>query len=503
MSNHSDLPVVLLEPTAARPHRDALVALALLAGATVVNLLLDRHTTLMSEAMVYVLAVVLASYAISRLAAVVAALGAVLGLNFFFIEPRYTLEIDAQENATALLAMLGVALVISHLAAVSRRETESARLNERRARHLQELAMELANSSVPSDVHVLAQRALGRAFSGPCAVALTGQDNELRLGDDQQDIRDGMHACIRETAVLGPGTGRWPGLNAWYLPLKSERHIGGAACIRNVNARDVGGLEHAQAICALVGQALWRMKLSTSVHAAEEQAQWHKAQNTFLAAISHDFRTPLGSIMAAASALDMQRHKLPEPEQQRLLESIVGEAGHLATLTENTLQLVRLENAGELALDWQSVEEMVGAVLARVRARDVNRRIRSVVPPKLPLVKGDPVLLAQLLENLLDNALKYSADIIELAVSADSDHIILAVDDRGDGIASGEELAIFEPFRRSDRSGKRGTGLGLAVCRAIARAHGGELTRVARDGGGSSFVLRLPVEQLQPVPEPA
>jgi two-component system sensor histidine kinase KdpD len=239
------------------------------------------------------------------------------------------------------------------------------------------------------------------------------------------------------------------------------------------------------------------------VHTAEEQSQWHKAQNTFLAAISHDFRTPLASIMAAASALEMQRQKLPEPEQNRLLGSIVGEARHLATLTENTLQLVRLESADGLAFDWQSVEEIVGAVLGRVRARDVSRRIRFQVPTGLPLIKGDPVLLTQLLENLLDNALKYSADNIDLTASNQGAYIELAVQDRGDGVAAGEELAIFEPFRRGDRSGKRGTGLGLAVCRAIARAHGGELTRVARHGGGSSFVLRLPVEQLQPLAEVA
>lgn len=226
-------------------------------------------------------------------------------------------------------------------------------------------------------------------------------------------------------------------------------------------------------------------------------------QNTFLAAISHDFRTPLATIMAAASSLQVQRHKLPEAEQSRLLRSIVDEAGHLVTLTENTLQLVRLEKAGELVLDWQSIEEIVGAVLGRVRGRDVSHRIRSNVPAGLPLLKGDPVLLSQLLENLLDNALKYSADVIELAVTRKANRIEVAVHDRGDGIAAGEELAIFEPFRRGDRTGKRGTGLGLAVCRAIARAHGGELTRVDRAGGDSSFVLWLPVDPSQPIPQPA
>lgn len=493
----------LAEPPPARAGRDGAIAFALVAGATAVNHALDGRASLTSQAMLYVLALVIVAYTASRTAAVLAAVAAVVCLNFFFIEPRYTLRVDAQENATALLAMLGVALVISHLAGVSRREAEAVRLNERRARQLQALATELADASTAADVHVLVQRDLGRAFPGPCVVALFGADGELHVPASHPQLRDGLLACIREAAVLGPGTGRWPGLDAWYLPLKSERHIGGAACIQDVHARDVAGLDHAQAICALAGQALWRMKLSASVHAAEEQSQWHKAQNTFLAAISHDFRTPLASIMAAATSLEMQRHKLPPAEQDRLLGTIVGEAAHLVTLTDNTLQLVRLQNAGELALDWQSVEEIVGAVLARVRARDVSRRIHSQVAPGLPLIRADSVLLAQLLENLLDNALKYSADVIDLTAGAVDGRIEIAIHDRGDGVAASEELAIFEPFRRGDRSGKRGTGLGLAVCRAIARAHAGELARAARPGGGSSFVLRLPVAQVQPVPEAA
>jgi two-component system sensor histidine kinase KdpD len=112
------------------------------------------------------------------------------------------------------------------------------------------------------------------------------------------------------------------------------------------------------------------------------------------------------------------------------------------------------------------------------------------------------VLLTQLLENLLDNALKYSTDTIELAVRQ-ADHVIeVAVHDRGNGIAAGEELAIFEPYRRSDRSGQRGAGLGLAVCRAIARSHRGELTMARRPGGGTSCVVKLPVEIAQPTSEP-
>jgi len=470
----------------------------------VVNLVLDRYVSITSQAMVYVLAVVVASYRLGWVASVWCAVAAVTLLNFLFIPPRYTFQVEAQENLFALFAMLAVALVISHLATALRRETEAARLNERRARQLQDMATELAAATLPAELHLLAQRHLGRAFPGPCLVALLDAHGELHLLPEQVPVfRDGMLACIREAATLGPGTGRWPGLNAWYLPLRSDSHTSGAACVQNVSAYDDSGREHAQAICAQAAQALWRQKLSASMRDAQEQSQWHRAQTTFLAAVSHDFRTPLAAIMGAASALQTQHDRLQPPQQERLLGTILSESRHLATLTENTLQLVRLDHAGELRMDWESVEEIVGSVLARVRERDVAHRIHSRVPAGLPLIKGDPVLLAQLLENLLDNALKYSADLIELEVAHKDHRIRLSVHDRGNGIPAGEELAIFEPYHRSDRSGQRGAGLGLAVCRAIARAHDGELSLMAREGGGSTFVLELPVEAAQPATEPA
>jgi two-component system sensor histidine kinase KdpD len=248
----------------------------------------------------------------------------------------------------------------------------------------------------------------------------------------------------------------------------------------------------------LLAQALGRLKLTESVRAAQEQMQWHQVQSTFLAAISHDLRTPLAAIMGAASSLQTQHDKLTAADRERLAASILNESRYLATLTENTLQLVRLDNAGQLDLDWVAMEEVVGAVLARVRQRDTTRRIKSQVPPGLPLIKGDAVLLAQLLENLLDNALKYTPDGIELVVSQSDHRMHVAVEDRGPGIPPDQAQALFEPYRRNDRSGQRGAGLGLAVCKAVATAHGGTLAVSRRPGGGSCFMLTLPIETHQP-----
>lgn len=486
------------------PAKDWAVVVGLLAAATLAGLVLDGRVSLTSQAMLYVLAVVMASYRLAWVPSFFCAFAAALLLNFFFIPPRFTLQVEARENLIALATMLAVALVISHLGTALRRETQAARLNERRARELQELATELAGAQHPKDVASLGLAALQRSFEGPCVVALLTKSGDLDLPPALvPTFRDGMISCIKEAGMLGPGTGRWPGLDAWYVPLGEKGRISGAACIRNVSSYDHSGREHAQALCTLVGQALRRLQLTASMQAAQQQAQRHLAQNTFLAAISHDLRTPLAAIMGAASSLLTQREKLGAAEQERLLASILDESRYLSTLTENTLQLVRLRNPAQLNLDWVAMEEVVGAVLARVRQRDPARRIRSKVPPGLPLIKADAVLLAQLLENLLDNALKYSSDGIELTTTRAGQELQVAVEDRGSGIPAGEEEAIFEPYRRGDRSGQRGAGLGLAVCRAVAGAHGGSLTVRARAGGGSSFVLALPIEEHQPEQEAA
>ncbi|MFZ2387772.1 MAG: ATP-binding protein, partial [Polaromonas sp.] len=168
-------------------------------------------------------------------------------------------------------------------------------------------------------------------------------------------------------------------------------------------------------------------------------------------------------------------------------------------VTENTLQFVRLSSSAQaLRRDWESIEEIVGAVLARVRQRDPKRRIKSRVSAGLPLIKADPVLLAQMLGNLLDNALKYSDGPIDLTVSADDRELIVSVKDRGPGVSEAERESIFEPYARGEQSGHRGAGLGLAVCRAIAAAHGGRLTLRGRAGGGSCFSVCLPVDARQP-----
>ena len=144
------------------------------------------------------------------------------------------------------------------------------------------------------------------------------------------------------------------------------------------------------------------------------------------------------------------------------------------------------------------MEEIVGSVLARVHQRAPARKIKSRVAAGLPLIRVDPVLVAQLIDNLLDNAVKYSSEAIDLIVGVSGHEMQVCVKDRGAGIPEEKHQAIFEPYSRNDLSGQRGAGLGLALCRAIASAHGGSLTLRRRNGGGNSFTFTLPLDPQQP-----
>ena len=141
-------------------------------------------------------------------------------------------------------------------------------------------------------------------------LALQQPDGHLDLPPHQTALGDGLRCCMQEAAVLGPGTGRWPGLDAWYLPLGTPGAMSGAACVQNVAAADHAGRAHAQGICALLAQTLWRLRLAASMLAAQIESDRQQIQSTFLAAISHDLRTPLAALMGAASSLQTQRDRL-------------------------------------------------------------------------------------------------------------------------------------------------------------------------------------------------
>ncbi len=495
----------------ARPLRSAAVVLAALAGATSLNAWLDARVSLTVLAMVYLVAVVAVAYRGSPRASALTACLAALALNFFFVPPRGQLSVEGSEHLLTLGALLGVALLVSSLAARLRAAASQAELREQRAQALQRLTSRLAG--LP-DEQAMARAGLAElraAFGDGVVLALRLADGRLDpvdagrpLSEAGEEVRDALRHCAAQRQAVGQGTPRWSEIGFVAMPLEADGQCVGALAVESPPAQP-GLTEHLRAMAGLIAGAVLRARQAEAAAAALREADAQRLRNALLASVAHDFRTPLASILGAVSSLRQQDARLTPQARAERLDLIEEEARHLAAVTDNTLQWVRLvADDPVLHMDWESIEEIVGAALARVRRRDPARRVHADVAAQLPLVRADAVLLAQLLDNLIDNALKYGSGPVLIRARASAHRVRLEVLDRGPGFDAAELPQLFERFFRGARAqGVRGAGLGLAVGRAIARVHGGVLAASPRPGGGSRLRLSLPLasapgEEAQP-----
>lgn len=479
---------------------------------------LDGRVDLANLSMLLVMSAALASLWLPVPASMATSLLAVLAFNWCFVPPRGSLAVDLRAHALLLGSMLLLSWISSILLARLRWQALTAQRHAAQAEALRRLADRLRDAEQPAEQAPGLAEALQPLAVGPVQLlCLLDQlpptnDDSLALihGQPDADVHDGLWACLRAGQAFGPGTGRYEELAAWYLPMRGRKTSFGAVRLPLQSATDTGQREQAQALCDLMGQALERRATERATQRAHDEAEGQATRNALLAAISHDYRTPLATILGAASALQEQGDKLSSAQRRRLLDTVMDETRSLSRFTDNTLQLARLDAPGvQLKLDWESAEELVGAVLRRVRQRraleaEDGPRVRARLEPELPLLRCDALLLTQLLENLVDNALKYAgASGIEILVRREGvGQLVLAVRDRGPGVPPAWRQRIFEVFQRGqeldrqrpDGASARGAGVGLAACRAIARAHGGEMRYRARSHGGSSFECWLPVE---------
>ncbi len=234
-------------------------------------------------------------------------------------------------------------------------------------------------------------------------------------------------------------------------------------------------------------------------------AENEKNRSALLSAVSHDLRTPLTAIVGASSGLMNDKGQLSQEERAQLAQSIYEEADRMNRLVQNLLDMTRLQSGAlRLKKEWQSVEEVIGASLDRLKHRLEAYPFALRIQPHLPLVLMDALLIEQLLLNLLENALNHTppGTRVELSAREDGEDIEIKISDRGPGLVPGEEKFIFEKFTRGSQSGQRGVGLGLSICRGIALAHSGKIKAANRQGGGASFTVILPIGGTPPtVPE--
>lgn len=231
---------------------------------------------------------------------------------------------------------------------------------------------------------------------------------------------------------------------------------------------------------------------AAAVARAALEADTERMRATLLQGLSHDFRTPLTTIVGAASILLEQDRVLDGERRRALLSGILGEAQRLNDLTDSLLDLTRMQEGAMMArCEWCPAEEMVLEVVRAMELRLAEREVRVHVGPEA-VVWCDPRLVEQALVNLLDNALKHApgAGAIDITVVIGLHDWSLAVADQGSGLPNGQEGAVFKKFHRGPAAPRDGVGLGLALCAAIARLHGGSM--IARNAPGAHVVMTLP-----------
>lgn len=237
--------------------------------------------------------------------------------------------------------------------------------------------------------------------------------------------------------------------------------------------------------------------------AFEMRAETEHIRSVLLASISHDLRTPLAVMEGASSSLAERGESMPPAEREALARGIYAQAHEMSEHVAKVLQMTRLESgAVEVARDWASIGEIAGVVLRRSSERLADHRVVVEIPGDLPLVRVDAGLIAQVLANLLENAARHTpkGTVVRLKAAARGGELEVCVEDYAGGLAPEDVERVFEKFHRGSIEGSTGgMGLGLAICRAIVRLHGGRTWAEAVPAGGTAFRFTLPLEPMPPL----
>ncbi|HKE89992.1 MAG TPA: sensor histidine kinase KdpD [Gemmatimonadales bacterium] len=481
---------------------------------TVVGAVLGRYSSITDVAMVYLLGAGVVATRYGRGPSVFAAFLSIGAFDFFFVPPQYTFSVTDVRYVLTFTVMLGIALVISGLTLRIREQAETARTRERRTGALYAMSRELAAARGQRELIDVATRHLQDTFGAQAQFLLpdatgrvavpVGTPPGYPLDDKELSVAQWVFSQGR---TAGVGTDTLPGSQAFYQPLVASRGTVGVVGLRPADPARFEDPTLRQLVETFAGQAalaLERGLLTEQTQREQLEIEAERLRTALLSSLSHDLRTPLAAITGAASSLLEERSGLSDATRRDLLKTILEEAERMTRLIANLLDMIRVESGAlEVQKEWQPLEEVIGVALIRLDVRLRDHPVGVRLPPDLPLVPLDAVLVEQVFVNLLENAVKYTpaGTQIEISAVAESGVVRVEVADRGPGLPAGEEVRVFEKFYRAPETAARGgIGLGLAICRGIITAHGGRIWAENRPGGGAAFRFTLPLSGAPPVP---
>ncbi len=489
-------------------------AVGAVALTTAVGLALREHLSTIDFAMLFLLCVVIVAARTRQGPAVVASLLSIAAFDFAFVPPYHTFDVHDRAYVLTFGVMLVVALVTARLTARIRWQAEEADARARSAATVAALSRDLAAAGTRGELLTIAADHIGRAAGGVAAIQLVDAaaggpaEDDAWPGEREVPERLTRLAAMwahRNGIVAGVGTGHCGDAEVVVVPLRSARPIGVAI----VGPAEGTALPPADgpllaALGERVATALERVALMEQHEAARLEVEGERLRTALLSSLSHDLRTPLASIEGAASSL-LQTATFSGEARRDLTETILEESRRMTRLVANLLDMIRVE-AGTLAVrkQWQPLEECLGVALLRMDERLHDHPVAVDLPPDLPLVPIDELLVEQVFINLLENAAKHCPPGTPVTITAARrpEEVVVTVADRGPGVPAGAEEAVFRKFYRggagdapAEHAGwLGGAGLGLTICRGIVTAHGGRMWVEPVESGGAAFRFTLPLE---------
>ncbi len=489
------------------------------AAATFLGRALTTIVAVPSVSMLFLLAVLFAAVRLGIWPAVYASLLSFLAFNFFFIEPLYTFTVAQPHELLALLIFLIVAITASALAG---RVREQARLGVQRARATRRLYEFTRKLSALAGVDRIAEAAVCEVHASLArpAVVLLDQEGELVLRaawppEDEFDTATMTAArwAFSHDEPAGADTATLPTVPWYFLPLRTPRTQVGVVGIGPAGSAGPPDAEEYALLDTLAEQtavALERASLAREIVATRTAAETERVRNTLLASISHDFRTPLSSILGSATSLIDYGDKLGPEARQDLLGHIRDEAESLDAMVRNLLAITRIDaGALELRTDWVDLREVAEHVAGALRRRGASHRLIVDLPSDLALVRADATLVRQALANVVGNAVAHTSTDTTVGIDAEVGPagIALRVTDDGPGIDPALLPRAFDKFMRARGTGAdkpadrgEGAGLGLAIAKGIMEAHGGAVAALSpvANGRGTRITLTFPRTETSP-----